>query len=122
MYLRASMTSVDPGRIDELINHVRERVLPGIREQRGCRGLAMNVDREGGRGSVVTFWDDLDALRASDSAAGGLRDEAAERFGLNFEVTVAEILERHVQEQPRPGCWNRVTMIDVDPTDVLREG
>ena len=118
MHLRASMTTADPSRVDDLVGYVRDQVLPTIHGEPGCRALAMAADADSGRCSLVTFWQDLDAVRSSADRADALRNSAAERFGLAFDVTVAEVVEWHVREEPRPGCWNRVTMFDIAPAEL----
>jgi heme-degrading monooxygenase HmoA len=118
MYLRANEVSVDRDRVDDLIRFVESDVLPAIREQSGARGLAMGVDRDAGQCAIVSFWDDLDQLRASDANVARMRDTAAERFGATFDIRVAELVERRIVEQPGPGCWNRVSMLDVAESDM----
>jgi heme-degrading monooxygenase HmoA len=113
MYLRINEVAVDADRIDDLIGFVESDVLPAIREQSGARGLAMAVDRDAGQCAIVSFWDDLDQLRASDANVARMRDTAAERFGATFDVSVNEVAERRIAQQPGPGCWNRVSMLDV---------
>jgi heme-degrading monooxygenase HmoA len=118
MYVRANQVSVDPSRVDDLIRFVADEVLPVSRQQRDTRGLAMGIDRETGRCSIVSFWDDLDAVRASESNVAMLRDEAAKRFGATFDVMVLEEVETRMVEPPEAGCWNRVSLLDVDPSAI----
>ncbi|MFL6139986.1 MAG: hypothetical protein ACJ74O_19595 [Frankiaceae bacterium] len=92
---------------------MRQQVVPMIQGQAGNQGIAMAVDRQGGRGSVVSFWADLDALRGSDPLAKRLQDEVRERYGATFDTTPAEVVEMRVTEQPKPGCWNRISVLDV---------
>lgn len=118
MYVRANQVMVEPDRVDDVIQFVQDEVLPVSRQQRDTRGLAMSVDREAGRCSIVSFWGDLDAVQASEASVSRLRDEAAQRFGATFDVSVLESVEWHVVRQPEPGCWNRVSMLDVAASDI----
>jgi len=118
MYVRVNDVSVEPARVDDLIRFVESEVLPVSKQQPGTSGLAMGVDRESGRCSIVSFWDDLDAVHASEANVSGLRDEAMRRFGATFDVTVHEVVEMRMAEPPQPGCWNRVSMLDVDPSEM----
>ena len=118
MYVRANQVSVDPARLDDLVGYVQDQVLPAAQGQQGNRGLVMAVDRDSGRCTIVSFWDDLDTLHSSEAGISRFRDGAREQFGATLDVMVAEVLDREVREQPRPGCWNRVTMLDVAPGDI----
>jgi heme-degrading monooxygenase HmoA len=118
MYLRANQVMVQPDRVDDVIRFVQDEVVPVSREQRDTRGLAMSVDRDAGRCSIVSFWDNLDAVQASEASVSRLREEAAQRFGATFEVNVLEQVEWHVVRQPEPGCWNRISMLDIAPADI----
>ncbi|MFL6139457.1 MAG: hypothetical protein ACJ74O_16860 [Frankiaceae bacterium] len=118
MHLRANMFSIEPGRLDELIRHIEEQVLPVVKEQRGNRGLAMDVDRTSGQCAIVTFWDGADAMRSTDARLSALHDRIHENYGAPSEVIEAEVLGMHVRQQPMPGCWNRVSMIELASDDI----
>lgn len=118
MYVRASTFTADPAKIDAGMRYVQETVQPALESTPGNRGISASIDEETGQGAVVSWWDDLDSLRASEDQAGPLRDEAGTRFGATMTPRVLEVVERHVREAPRPGCWNRVTTIRISPTEV----
>jgi heme-degrading monooxygenase HmoA len=119
MHVRANMFSIDPGRVDDLARHVKDEILPMVQEQPGNRGLAMGVDREGGQCSIVSFWDDAGSMRATESRVSKLRDDLRESHGADVkDVTEAEVLARHVSVPPEPGCWNRVSTLDLAPADI----
>jgi heme-degrading monooxygenase HmoA len=119
MYLRANMFSMEPGRIDDLVRHMTDTVLPIVQEQQGNRGLAMAVDRQAGKCSIVSFWEDRELMRATEPRISKLREDIRENYGGSaIEVTEAEVLGVHIRTQPKAGCWNRVSMLDLAPNDV----
>ena len=118
MYVQINMVNVTPDRLDDLIRFARDEVVPVARQERGARGLTMTVDRETGGCAIVAFWDGLDDLRASDSKVAVLRDKAAERFGTTFALEVMEIAEIRIAQEPDAGCWNRISILDIDASDM----
>ncbi|MGH3498777.1 MAG: antibiotic biosynthesis monooxygenase [Nocardioidaceae bacterium] len=118
MYVRANTFTADPDKIDDGLRFIKERVLPLTDSAAGNRGLAMSVDRDTGNGSVVSFWDDLESLRASESAIAPLRDEAAAVLGGSLTPQVLETVEQIMPRPPTPGCWNRITVLELEPADV----
>lgn len=118
MHARANILSADPAKLDDGINFVRDQVMPALEPLAGYRGLTLSADRESGAGSLVTFWDGLESLRASESAVASLRTEAADRFGGTVTPQVAEVAEQHMRETPSPGMWVRVTALEMDSSDI----
>jgi heme-degrading monooxygenase HmoA len=118
MYARANMMKADPAKIDEGIRHVQDTVLPAVQAVAGNRGMAMAVDRQTGAGAVVTFWEDLDALRASEDSVAPMREESSRMLGGTLEPHILEVVEQHIRETPTPGCWNRVTMLEASAEDL----
>jgi quinol monooxygenase YgiN len=117
MYVRANIFSGDPSKVDDAIAYAESTLVPAVTAIAGNRGLAMAVDRATGDGSVVTFWDDLDALRASEEQVKGLRNQTQSIMSGTVDVRVMEVVERHISHRPAPGCWNRVTMLQMSGDD-----
>jgi heme-degrading monooxygenase HmoA len=79
MLVRVLTMRVVPERLDDWLRFTRDIGFPGMRRQRGCRGI-WRLHKHGGESEyqVVTLWDsvaDLERFRASDamrklSAAG----------------------------------------------------
>lgn len=118
MYIRANVMTADPASIDDLVAFTEKTVLPLVASLPGYLGLSMAVERTTGRGAVVTFWKDLDSLRASESQVAGVRAQAAAIGQGSVEPEILEVVERQVRSLPTPGCWNRVTTVTVDPRDI----
>ena len=118
MYARANMFTADPAKLEDGIRYVGDNVIPMVNAVPGNVGLAMTVDRDTGEGAVVTFWDSMESLRASEDAVKSVRDEAGQILGGSLQPQVLEIAEQQVREMPRPGCSSRVTMVEMAPTEV----
>ncbi len=95
---RFSFVEGDPSRLDEGVAYVRDEVLPAVDALPGGRGLGMWVNRETGEALVITVWDDVQSLDASESVVSGHRDQAA---ALVNGLVIVERLEAVVVDQAR---------------------
>ena len=76
------------GSADELerwIERAREHVKPSIQQDPGLKAAYWLVDRDGGKGLIVTFWASEEAMRASEEAR--LRRQAATSAATGAQVT-----------------------------------
>jgi heme-degrading monooxygenase HmoA len=83
---------------EEGVRSFREQILPALKEMEGCEGALLLVDRSSGKAVGITFWEDEDALRASEEAAARLRQQAASNVGASeppvverYDVAVWEV-------------------------------
>jgi heme-degrading monooxygenase HmoA len=90
MYARVLRISGDPAKADDGIEAYRSRVAPALNEQDGYAGARLLINSETGAGMSVTFWQDEQTLRASESALAGVRGDTTSRFGA--DAPVAELL------------------------------
>ncbi len=72
-----------PERIKATLEEFKEKHLPGLEQQPGYRGVWAGVDYTGGRAIAVTYWDSIEALRASDALANEVRAAAVTRAGVD---------------------------------------
>ena len=63
MYARSTTINAQSGSIDAGIAHIRDEVLPALRELDGFVGLSLMVDRDSGRCIATTAWANEDAMR-----------------------------------------------------------
>ncbi len=97
MHARVSIFEGPPFKIDDLVSQAREQVLPQARQMDGFKGLIALGDRQSGKTLAITFWEDEEAMRASEEAANQLRSESAEASGEQivgverYEVGVFEV-------------------------------
>ena len=94
MYARQTRITADPDKVDAGIEHVRDSVLPVLKESEGFKGFTLLVDRESGDFVGTSYYESREALDASESAVSGPRDEAASVTGAaspevrRFEVAI----------------------------------
>ena len=76
------------GSRDELerwLSRAREEVKPNIRQDPGLEAAYWLVDRDGGKGLIVTLWESEEAMRASEQAR--LRRQTATSAATGARVT-----------------------------------
>ena len=67
------------------IERAHDHVKPSIREDAGLKAAYWLVDRAGGKGLIVTFWESEEAMRASEDARR--RRQAATSTATGAQVT-----------------------------------
>ena len=105
--------------IDAAVALVREKVVPALRDQKGYRGVTVSGNAESGEVGVLTMWDSLADLEASESAVAHLRDETVAAAGGSVTVTKMEQVITEVGSQPpAEGCSLRIVEVTMDPSKV----
>ena len=117
MYARSTTIQAQPSSIDAGVAHVRDEIMPALRDIDGCVGLSLLVDRQSGRCIVTTCWDSEDAMRASEERVRSIRDRAADEFGGIGSPTVEEweLAVVHRDHRSGQGACARVTWVTSDP-------
>jgi hypothetical protein len=75
---RVSLFEGSPDSIDAGIEKARNETLPKVRAIAGNVGAIGLADRDNGRVSIITLWDNSDSMRASTSEADRLRQRTAD--------------------------------------------
>ncbi len=78
---RVSTLEGSPGQADDGERYARENVLPRAGQLAGWKGVLSLLDRDNGRGKLITFWQSAEAMRASEEQANRLRDDSARASG-----------------------------------------
>lgn len=97
MYARVTTIEGSPERMDEATRHVREQVLPQLRQMDGFRGFIALGDRQNGKVLGVALWESEEVLRSTEEAVSRVRSGAAESAGgtvasvEQYEVTIFEV-------------------------------
>jgi heme-degrading monooxygenase HmoA len=78
MHARIGRVSFSSDKADDVTNHVRENVVPKLEEADGFKGFTLLIDRSGGEGLGISFWESEDALRATEQLSDENRQGAAE--------------------------------------------
>ena len=94
--LRLTSATGDLAKQDAGVNHIRTKILPLIKTQKGYRATVGAIDRQTGRAFVSTTWDTQADLEASDKAIGPTREETAKVSGLIPETVKIEVFEAAV--------------------------
>jgi heme-degrading monooxygenase HmoA len=96
MHARLTTIEGSPDRMDEATRHVQEQTLSQLRQMDGFKGFIALGDRQSGKLVGVAFWEDEEALRATEQAVSRVRSGAAEAVGGSvagveeYEVVVYE--------------------------------
>src|ERR1700730_6601407 len=85
MWARTGTISFSPENTDDVINHVRETVIPMYEGQAGYKGFRLLIDHSNGKGLGVSYWDSEDAMRDTDSIGEQARKGAADAGGGSVE-------------------------------------
>jgi heme-degrading monooxygenase HmoA len=67
------------------VTRAREHVKPSVQQDAGLTAAYWLVDREGGKGLIVTIWEDEAAMRASEQSR--LQRQSATSAATNARVT-----------------------------------
>ena len=68
MFARIGSWQGTPDELDRWISRAREHVKPAIRQDPGLEAVYWLVDREAGKGLIVTLWESQEAMVASEQA------------------------------------------------------
>ena len=107
MYARLTTIEGLPDKMDDATRHVRKQTLSQLQQMDGFKGFVALGDRQSGKLLGLAFWEDEEALRATEGAASSVRSGAAEAAG--GTVAGVEQYEVVVYEAPSAGPVSGVT-------------
>jgi len=120
VYARSTTIQAQPLSVDIGIAHVRDVVMPALREIDGYVGLSLLVDRQSGACIATSAWNTLAAMRASAEAVAPVRDRAAMMFDGSARVEEWDISLLHRDHSSREGACVRATWLKVVPDQLSR--
>jgi heme-degrading monooxygenase HmoA len=82
---RVSTLEGSPEQADEGAAYAEQNVLPRARRLPGWKGVLSLLDRDGGRGKLITFWETADAMHGSEQQADRLREDSARASGADVQ-------------------------------------
>ncbi len=97
MHARVTTIEGSPDRADAGIDSFRSSALSVVRGLDGFKGALLLVDRNSGKGLAATLWESEAAMRASEEAVTGVRQEASQAMGASqpsvdrYEVAILEM-------------------------------
>jgi quinol monooxygenase YgiN len=118
MFARSTTVTGHPEQIEAGVAHVRDTVMPAVKEMAGCIGLSMLCDREAGRCIVTTAWADEPAMHESEHGTHALRSRTADILGGTAEVAEWEIALVHRRHEAHHGACARVIRGRIDPARI----
>jgi heme-degrading monooxygenase HmoA len=81
MHARMGRVSFSTDKADDVVDHVRNTVVSRYEGSDGFKGFTLLMDRSGGEGIGISFWESEDAMHASDDIGDQARSGAAEAGG-----------------------------------------
>jgi hypothetical protein len=118
VYARSTTIQAQPSSIDAGVAHIRDVVMPTLRQIDGCVGVSLLVDRGSGRCIATSAWETEQAMHASADRIRPVRDQAAEMFGGSLTVEEWEIAALHREHRTADGACARATWVKVAPDQV----
>ena len=118
MYARSTTMRVRPEALDDLVDYIRDDVMPMVTRLEGCIGVSLLTDRDTGRCIATSAWQTEEAMRDSAEQIRASREQAAERFGTTPEIHEWEIAVLHREHQAGDGACARVTWTRTDATNL----
>ncbi|MGE2716549.1 antibiotic biosynthesis monooxygenase [Mycolicibacterium litorale] len=115
MFARTTTIEARPGAVDAGIAHMRNEVMPALRDIGGCVGLSLLVDRESRRCIATTAWESAEAMHDSAERVRPVRERAAEVFGGTPLVEEWEIAVLHREHRAGAGAGVRATWLKARP-------
>jgi heme-degrading monooxygenase HmoA len=116
VYARSTSIQAQPASMDAGIAHVRDEVLPALRDFDGFIGLSLMVDRESGLGITTTAWQSEDAMRRSADRVRPIRERAGQVFGGDTKFEEWEIAVMHRDHTAHEGACVRSGWLKTDPS------
>jgi heme-degrading monooxygenase HmoA len=91
MFARISTIEADPGRIDDGIAVINEKVIPTLKGIDGFTAVNFLADRKSGKLIGVAFWDSEDAMEASVESVNPIRTAVSD--AMDGRITSVESYE-----------------------------
>ena len=115
MYARSFTIDGQPLSVDIGIAHVRDVVIPALREIDGYVGLSLLVDRQSGRAIATSSWETIKSMRSSAERVAIIRDHVALMFDGSASVEEWNIALLHRRHRAHEGACVRATWLKVVP-------
>jgi heme-degrading monooxygenase HmoA len=118
MYARSTTMLVRPEAVDDVVEYIRDDVMPMVTRLEGCVGLSLMTDRDTGRCITTSAWETEEAMVGSAERVRPSRERAAERFGTTPELNEWEIAVLHRAHRAGDGSCARVTWTRTDAANL----
>ena len=81
MHARMGRVSMRPDKLADVVENVRQNVVPKYEGRDGFKGFTLLVDPAGGQAIGISFWETDDAMRATDDIGDEARSSSADVGG-----------------------------------------
>ncbi len=81
MFARVSQYLQDPDGLDAAVRFGEDNIVSQLQTAPGFLGLEFMIDRVSGRALSITYWVDEEAVRATESLAGTMRQRSSSHTG-----------------------------------------
>ena len=115
MFARTTTIEARPDAVDAGVAHIRNEVMPVLRDIDGCIGLSLLVDRQSCRCITTTAWESAEAMGAAAEHVQPVRERAADVFGGAPVVEEWEIAVLHRDHRAGAGAGVRATWLRARP-------
>ena len=116
MYARVSTFKIQPGKLDEAIEIIRDSTLPALQQQEGYQGLLVLADRQATRARVLTLWEKEAQMLVGERSGFYQQQRAKVARLLAVAAAPGEHYEVSARSDPQPGArYARVAPTQVKP-------
>jgi heme-degrading monooxygenase HmoA len=98
MYARVTTVQAQPGKADELVQFVRETVLPIAKQQHGFSGMFILADPANNKGMAITMWETEADMAAGEASDGYYTQQLAKAARYLAAPPVRETYEVRTKE------------------------
>lgn len=93
MFSRIGTWQGSPAELESWITRAREQVKPSIQQDPGLKAVYWLVDREAGKGMVVTIWESRGAMVASEKARAARQAATSAATGATVTTDRYEVVD-----------------------------
>ena len=93
MFARIGTWQGSPAELERWIARGREHVKPAIRQDPGLAAVYWLVDREAGKGLIVTLWESREAMAASEQARAARQGAMSTATGATVTTDRYEVVD-----------------------------
>lgn len=92
MYARVVSNQIQPGKMDQWLDLIRESIVPALKEQNGFQGFVALIDREHDKSIGYSMWTSPADLAASETS-GNYQEQIAKLGGVLAGPPAREVYE-----------------------------
>ena len=93
MFARIGTWQGSPDELERWISRAREQVKPSVQRDPGLKAAYWLVDREGGKGLIITLWESGDAMRASEHSRAQRQTATSAATGAKVTTDRYEVVD-----------------------------